>query len=128
VERPVLNLQDLLGRALDVFGNLMAVRRPQKQSAQNQHIESALQEFPAIGSGSGCHDSRPSTITKVDALPSIWLADICRRERSWDLLRLALFSIELGPALVQIIDRFLRRFHFHKGGLKAGSVTGDFSI
>ena len=39
-----------------------------------------------------------------------------------------LFSIELGPTLVEIIDGFLRGFHFSEGGLKAGSVTGDFFV
>jgi len=44
------------------------------------------------------------------------------------LTELGFFSIELGPALVETIDGFLRGFHFGEGGLEAGGVTGDFFI
>lgn len=71
VERAVLDLQDFFGGLLDVFGDLMAVGGTEKECAQDEHVESTLEEF---GAGRGWrlwrHDGRPSTVTIVDALPS----------------------------------------------------------
>jgi hypothetical protein len=35
-------LQQVIGGALDVLGDFVAVRRPQQQGAQDQHVERAL--------------------------------------------------------------------------------------
>jgi hypothetical protein len=39
-----------------------------------------------------------------------------------------LFSVELGPALVQTIHGFLRSFHFRERDLETRGIAGDFLI
>src|SRR5580700_3187699 len=61
VERTVLDLQQIVTGALDVFGDGVAVGRPGKQGPQDEHIEGSLQEVCAVWSGS-CHGGRYSTL------------------------------------------------------------------
>ena len=70
----MLYLQHVLSSPLNVLGNLMAMSRPEKQRAQNEHIERALQEFGPGGRVLRPHHSRDSTHAGVDALPSQKLA------------------------------------------------------
>lgn len=45
----MLNLQDLLGGALDVLRDLMPVRRTKKQGSQDEHVERALEQLDPLG-------------------------------------------------------------------------------
>ena len=42
IERAVLNLQHFITCPLNVLGDFVAVRMPEKKSAKDQHVESAL--------------------------------------------------------------------------------------
>jgi len=83
IERAVLHLQHILRGSLYVFRDLMAMRGTEKQRAQNEHVERALQELGAMGGFMEGHDSSHSTLTRVDVRPSVRLAEsltwICHR-------------------------------------------------
>jgi hypothetical protein len=40
----MLHLQEIIGGPLNMLANLMSVRRPMKQSPEDQHVESALED------------------------------------------------------------------------------------
>jgi hypothetical protein len=42
----MLDLQDVLGSALDMFGNPVAVERAEQESSQDQQLKSALNDIP----------------------------------------------------------------------------------
>ncbi len=44
IERPMFHLQDVVGAALDVLGDLVAMSGTKNQGAQDQHVEGALQQ------------------------------------------------------------------------------------
>ena len=46
IERPMFHLQDVLGRALDVRGDPVAMERTEQQRPQNQQIEGPLDDLP----------------------------------------------------------------------------------
>src|SRR5215471_16348001 len=48
VQRPVLDLEDIFGAALNVFGDLMSVRGAQQQRAENQHVERSPEEINLV--------------------------------------------------------------------------------
>jgi hypothetical protein len=48
-ERAVFDLQDIIGVELDCLGDGVAVGRRQQQRAQNQQVQSTLQQLDAIG-------------------------------------------------------------------------------
>ena len=64
----MLDLQDAIGGALDVFCDLMAMSGPKEQSTQDEHIEGTLEEFSAVWRFLGGMVSH-STLMRVDALP-----------------------------------------------------------
>ena len=43
VQRPLLDLQDVVGVSLDGMGDGMPMRRPEEQGPQDQHVQRALQ-------------------------------------------------------------------------------------
>ena len=43
IQRPCLHLQQLFRRALNMFRDRMAMRRPRKKCTQNQQVKRALQ-------------------------------------------------------------------------------------
>jgi len=47
VKRAVLDLQDVVSGALNVFGDLVAVGGAEEKSAEDEHIEGALEELGA---------------------------------------------------------------------------------
>jgi len=75
IQRAVLHLEHVLRSALYVFCDLMAMSWAEEERAQNQHIEGALQELGSVGRLFRSHDSRPSTLTRVDVRPSLRLAE-----------------------------------------------------
>ena len=64
----MLEAQDLVARALNVFGDFVAVGRPEDEGPQNQHVERALQQLGPLAVRGQRHGSH-STLTRVDALP-----------------------------------------------------------
>lgn len=44
----MFDLQEMVGGALNVFGDLMAVRGTEEKRAQDKHVEGALKEFGAV--------------------------------------------------------------------------------
>ena len=46
IERPVLHLQNVFGRALNVLGDPVAVEWTEQQGSQDQQLESALDDLP----------------------------------------------------------------------------------
>jgi hypothetical protein len=44
IQRSMLQAEDVVGRALDVLGDLVPVRRTEQQCAEDQHIQRALQQ------------------------------------------------------------------------------------
>jgi hypothetical protein len=44
IKRTVLHLQELICCSLNVFANLMPMRRPIKKCPQDEHVERALEE------------------------------------------------------------------------------------
>src|SRR5437867_2383527 len=48
IEGAVLEAQDLVGRPLNVLGDLVAVRGAEQQRPKNEHVERALQQSGAI--------------------------------------------------------------------------------
>jgi hypothetical protein len=65
----MLDLQDAIGGALDVFCDLMAMSGSKEQSTQDEHIEGTLEEFSAVWRFLGRHGGSHSTLMRVDALP-----------------------------------------------------------
>src|SRR5215472_9761922 len=63
VEGTVLHLQHVFASPLNVLGNEVSVRRAEKQRAQDQHVESALQKFNAIRRFGFRRHGRHSTTT-----------------------------------------------------------------
>jgi hypothetical protein len=55
VERALLDLQNIGRIEFDCFGNRVSVRRPEEQRAENEQVESALQEFEALIAFFGRH-------------------------------------------------------------------------
>ncbi len=47
IQRPVLNLQHVVGRALDVARDFVTMCRTEEQSPEDEHIERALQQLRA---------------------------------------------------------------------------------
>ena len=48
IERSVLDLQHVVGGALDVLGDVVAVGGPEAEGPQDQHVERALQQVDPI--------------------------------------------------------------------------------
>jgi hypothetical protein len=47
VQRPVLDLQDVVGCALDVSRDFVTMGRTEQQRPENEHVEGALQQLSA---------------------------------------------------------------------------------
>src|SRR5882724_6070384 len=45
----MLDLEQVLGRSLDVLRDLMPVSGAKQECAQDQHVQSSLQQFNAVG-------------------------------------------------------------------------------
>src|SRR5262245_19656566 len=73
----MLDLQHVLGAALDVLGDLMAVRRSQLKRPKDQHVECAAKQFDFVHMTS--HGRNPTNWE--DCLPSRWLQVIFGAER-----------------------------------------------
>ena len=48
VQRPLLDLKNVVGVSLDRVGDGMPVRRSEQQGAQDEHVQRALQELDAL--------------------------------------------------------------------------------
>src|SRR5262249_30422753 len=71
VERTVFDLQDVVGGALDVLGDLMSMRAAEEQGAEDQHIERSLQQFDAvIGHGRYSTATGPGAIRTIAEIPA----------------------------------------------------------
>jgi hypothetical protein len=70
IQRTMLNLQHIVGGALNVPSDLTAMTRAKQQRSQDQHIERPLQEGDTIRRWLGHGVSRMSTITIADTLLS----------------------------------------------------------
>ena len=64
VERPVLHLQKVVRRPLNMLADLVAVSRSVEQRAQNEHVQRALQQIGAL-LWLFCH-GRQSTLVESD--------------------------------------------------------------
>ena len=76
IQGAVLHLQHIVRSALYVSCDLMAMSWPEEERAQDEHIERALQECGLFGGVSRFHDSRDPTFSRVDARPSVTLAEL----------------------------------------------------
>src|ERR1700675_5020922 len=74
IQRAVLHLQHVFRSALYVFCDLMAMGGTEEKRSKNEHIERALQESRLFNRVFGLHDSRHSTLMRVDARPLVRLA------------------------------------------------------
>jgi hypothetical protein len=65
VKRPMLQFQNVVGRPLNVLGDFVAMRSPEEQRAQDQHVERALKQLGSIVVFAHRHGSH-STLKRVD--------------------------------------------------------------
>src|SRR5258708_723067 len=59
----MLHLEHVLSSSLNVLCDLVAMRGPEEQRPQDEHIERALQEFGPVWKLPRCHDGRDSTLS-----------------------------------------------------------------
>ena len=49
IKRSMLHLQDVVGSAAYVLGDVVSMRGPEEQGPENEHVERSLQQFDSIG-------------------------------------------------------------------------------